>query len=884
MTPLRDAIARLDDTLRDLEDPDEIGFRGAKLIGETLGVSRAGYGTINKADETITIERDWNAPGIKSLAGTLHFRDYGSYIEDLKAGRTVVFADAETDPRTRDRAAALKAISAQSVVNMPLTEQGGFVALLYLNHQTARPWSEEELRFIREAAERIRTTAERRRVEQELRDEAQALHVLNRTGAAIAANLDLAEVVQIVTDAGVELTGAAFGAFFYNVVNEAGESYTLYTLSGAPREAFSKFPMPRNTAIFGPTFAGEGTVRSDDILQDPRYGHNAPYKGMPEGHLPVRSYLAVPVQSRSGEVIGGLSFGHPQPGRFNVRAERLMTGLAGQASIAIDNARLFEAAQKEISQRKAAEDKLRELNTILELRNAEEAERRGRAEERFRLLVQSVTDYAIYMLDTKGHVSSWNPGAERFKGYSADEIMGQHFSRFYTEEDKAADVPRIALETAESVGRFETEGWRVRKDGSRFWASAVIDPIRTEDGRLIGFAKVTRDLTEKRETEERLRQSQKMEAVGQLTGGLAHDFNNLLAGISGSIEMMQTRLAQGRAQEVDRYLLAAQGAVKRAAALTHRLLAFSRRQTLDPQPTNPNRLLFELEELVRRTMGPGIEVEVVGASGAWPILVDPNQLENAILNLCINARDAMPTGGKLTIETANRWIDARAARQQDLPEGQYVSICVTDTGTGMPPEVKAKAFDPFFTTKPLGEGTGLGLSMVYGFARQSGGQVRIYSEVGQGTTMCIYLPRHNADAAAEEDNVIQDRPSPVGRGEVVLVIDDEPTIRMLIGELLAEAGYAVIEAPDGPAGLKVLESNARIDLLITDVGLPGGLNGRQIADAARVNRPDLKVLFITGYAENAVVSKGRLEKGMYVATKPFKMDELAARIREIVRE
>jgi PAS domain S-box-containing protein len=881
---LRDAIGRLHDILRDLEDPDEIAFMGAKFIGETLGVSRAGYGTINKAEETITIERDWNAPGIKSLAGTLRFRDYGSYIEDLKVGRTVVFADAETDPRTRDRAPALKAISAQSAVNMPLTEQGGVVALLYLNHQTARPWSEEELGFIREAAERIRTTVQRRRAEQELREEAQALQVLNRTGAAIASNLDLAEVVQIVTDAGVELTRAAFGAFFYNVINDAGESYTLYTLSGAPREAFSKFPMPRNTAIFAPTFTGEGTVRSDDILEDPRYGRNAPYKGMPEGHLPVRSYLAVPVQSRSGQVIGGLFFGHQQPGIFNARAERLMTGLAGQASIAIDNARLFEAAQKEIAQRKAAEEKLRELNTTLELRSAEEAERRGKAEERFRLLVQSVTDYAIYMLDTNGHVSSWNPGAERFKGYSADEIMGQHFSRFYTEEDKAADIPRIALETAQSVGRFEAEGWRVRKDGSRFWASVIIDPIRTEDGRLIGFAKVTRDLTEKRETEERLRQSQKMEAVGQLTGGLAHDFNNLLAGISGSIEMMQTRLAQGRAQEVDRYLLAAQGAVKRAAALTHRLLAFSRRQTLDPQPTNPNRLLLELEELVRRTMGPSIEVEVVGTSGAWPILVDPNQLENAILNLCINARDAMPNGGKLTIETANRWMDTRAARQQDLPEGQYVSICVTDTGTGMPPDVKAKAFDPFFTTKPLGEGTGLGLSMVYGFARQSGGQVRIYSELGEGTTMCIYLPRHNADVAAEENNAIEDRPLSDGQGEVVLVIDDEPTIRMLIGELLAEAGYAVIEAPDGPAGLKVLESNARIDLLITDVGLPGGMNGRQIADAARVNRPDLKVLFITGYAENAVVSKGRLEKGMYVATKPFKMDELAARIREIVRE
>jgi PAS domain S-box-containing protein len=733
-------------------------------------------------------------------------------------------------------------------------------------------------------ANQVAVSWRRAGVETALRAEAHALQVLNRTGAAIAARLDLAEIVQIVTDAGVELTAAEFGAFFYNVRNDAGESYTLYTLSGVPREAFSEFPMPRNTAIFAPTFAGQSIVRSDDILKDPRYGHNAPYKGMPEGHLPVRSYLAVPVHSRSGEVLGGLFFGHSQPGVFGARAEKLMTGLAGQASVAIDNSHLFDASQKEIAHRKFVEEKLLQLNLTLEERIAEEVAQRGKAEDRFRLLVQSVTDYAIYMLDPDGRVSSWNPGAERLKGYLADEIIGEHFSRFYTEEDKQAGIPRIALETAKRAGRFEAEGWRVRKDGSRLWANVIVDPIRKDDGTLIGFAKVTRDLTEKREAEERLRQSQKMESVGQLTGGLAHDFNNLLAGISGSLEMMQARLAQGRIQEVDRYFLAAQGAVKRAAALTHRLLAFSRRQTLDPRPININQLLAGLEELVRRTMGPSIEVEIVGTSGMWPVLADPNQLENAILNLCINARDAMTDGGKLTVETANKWLDARAAREQDLPEGQYVSVCVTDTGTGMPPDVVAKAFEPFFTTKPLGEGTGLGLSMVYGFARQSGGQVRIYSEVGQGTTMCIYLPRHNADAAPDEGPEISGPPRAHGEGEVVLVIDDEPTIRMLIGELLAESGYAVIEAPDGPAGLKVLESNARIDLLITDVGLPGGMNGRQVADAARVSRPNLKVLFITGYAENAVVSKGRLEKGMFVATKPFKMDTLAARIREIINQ
>ena len=524
----------------------------------------------------------------------------------------------------------------------------------------------------------------------------------------------------------------------------------------------------------------------------------------------------------------------------------------------------FAKVTRDLTERRAAE---------LELRQSE---------ERFRLLVQSVTDYAIYMLDIEGRVSSWNAGAERFKGYSADEIMGEHFSRFYSDEDKAAGVPHRALETARREGRFEAEGWRGRKDGSRFWASVIIDPIKNDEGELIGFAKITRDLTEKRAIEEQLRQSQKMEAVGQLTGGIAHDFNNLLTGISGSLEMMQIRMAQGRTADFERYFIAAQGAVKRASSLTHRLLAFSRRQTLDPKPTNINRLLAGLEDLIRRTAGPAIEVELVGASGLWPTLIDPNQLENAGLNLCINARDAMPDGGKLTIETGNKWLDERAARQQDLPVGQYVSVCVTDTGTGMTPDVVAKAFEPFFTTKPLGEGTGLGLSMIYGYARQTGGQVRIYTEIGEGTTMCRYLPRHSSDDIAEDELVLPSVPEALGEGEVVLVIDDEPTIRMLIAETLADLGYAVIEAADGPSGLKALEANQRIDLLITDVGLPGGMNGRQVADAARVNRPDLKVMFITGYAENAVIGRGRLGRGMYVLTKPFQMEILADRIRQII--
>jgi CheY-like chemotaxis protein len=333
---------------------------------------------------------------------------------------------------------------------------------------------------------------------------------------------------------------------------------------------------------------------------------------------------------------------------------------------------------------------------------------------------------------------------------------------------------------------------------------------------------------------------------------------------------------------VERYSIAAQGAAKRAAALTHRLLAFSRRQTLDPRPTDVNRLVGGLQDLVTRTVGPDVKVEVVTSAGLWSTLVDPNQLENAILNLCINARDAMPSGGRLTVETGNRWIDQRTGRERDLDPGQYVSLCVSDTGTGMTPEVIAKAFDPFFTTKPLGLGTGLGLSMIYGFARQSGGQVRIYSEVGEGTNVCIYLPRHFGDADDAEPEAELTAAPRAGAGETVLVVDDEPTVRMLVVEVLEELGYSAIEAGDGPAGLKILQSSVRIDLLVTDVGLPGGMNGRQMADAARVHRPHLRVLFITGYAENAVVGNGHLEPGMHVMTKPFAMEALAGRIKDLI--
>ncbi len=415
--------------------------------------------------------------------------------------------------------------------------------------------------------------------------------------------------------------------------------------------------------------------------------------------------------------------------------------------------------------------------------------------------------------------------------------------------------------------------------------------VETERDRVTAELRTLTETLEQRVTErsadlmraeEQLRQSQKMEAVGQLTGGLAHDFNNLLTGVMGGLELLKTRITQGRFNDVDRYVEAAQGAANRAAALTHRLLAFSRRQTLDPKPTDINRLVSGLEEMVQRTVGPEIVVDTVGPADLWATLVDPGQLENALLNLCINARDAMPDGGRITIETANQRLEQRAARERDMEPGEYVSLYVTDTGTGMPPEVVANALDPFFTTKPIGQGTGLGLSMIYGFTKQSGGQVRIHSEVGKGTTVCLHLPRHRGEAeAAEPVPQLADAPR-AEAGQTVLVVDDEPTVRMLVTEVLEDLGYTAIEAADGTAGLKVLRSDVRIDLLVTDVGLPGGLNGRQMTDAARVVRPELKVLFITGYAEKAVLSHGHLQPGMHVLIKPFLMEALANRIKELI--
>jgi PAS domain S-box-containing protein len=517
-----------------------------------------------------------------------------------------------------------------------------------------------------------------------------------------------------------------------------------------------------------------------------------------------------------------------------------------------------------------------------------------RTAERDRLW--ELSDDLLVVADYEGRLLRVSPSWTRVLGYGEAELYAMHYRAILHPEDfvnvvsEAFDIMRATGESRRIENRL------LRRDGTWRWFAWTISP---EPGgeRLTG---VGRDISVEKErqlalasAQDALRQAQKMEAVGQLTGGLAHDFNNLLTGITGSLELLKLRLARGESQGIERYVDTAQGAAKRAASLTHRLLAFSRRQTLDPRHTDVNRLVADMDELIRRTVGPQITTQQQTAPALWTALVDRNQLESALLNLCINARDAMPDGGRLTIVTTNDTLDERAARALGVAAGDYVSLAVTDDGCGMAPDDIARAFDPFFTTKPIGQGTGLGLSMVYGFAQQSGGIARIVSRVGSGTTVQLYLPRRDADPAsgrASSAETDSDADAAACTPDIdaqvpsatVLIIDDEPAIRMLAAEVLEELGYATLQAEDGPSGLVLLRSPAAIDLLITDVGLPNGMNGRQVADAAKVLRPALKVLFITGYAENAVLNHGHLDAGMQVLTKPFAMEVFARRVADLI--
>lgn len=520
----------------------------------------------------------------------------------------------------------------------------------------------------------------------------------------------------------------------------------------------------------------------------------------------------------------------------------------------------------DITASKTAESELRDLAQTLEDRVAERTKERDRVWNRAR-------DLFVVMSPDRRYVAT-NPAWSSMLGYEADELIGRSHGVLVHPDDDDARQGLIA--DLRAGLRVEDIDLRIRaKDGSYRWINWTFIP---EDSAIYGIG---RDVTERKELEAQLRQSQKMEAVGQLTGGLAHDFNNMLTGVMGGLDMARRRISQGRIEEAAAFMDAATQAAERAAGLTHRLLAFSRRQSLDTRPTDVNGLILSIEDLLRRTLGEQVSLGLALDPETWRVRTDPNQLENALLNLAINARDAMPDGGLLTLDCHNLRMDHPSKVGVDeLEPGDYVVIGVSDTGTGMSPEVLAKVFDPFFTTKPLGQGTGLGLSMVYGFVRQSGGHVGLYSTPGVGTTVKLYLPRLRGEA---DEKVAEAAPvvAPRGSGERVLLVEDDPQVRLLVRTVLEELGYQAIEAVDGPSALPILESSAPLNLLVTDVGLPG-MNGRQLADLARSQRPGLPVLFMTGYAASAAERAAFLEPGMRMISKPFPIETLAVTLRDIL--
>jgi PAS domain S-box-containing protein len=495
-------------------------------------------------------------------------------------------------------------------------------------------------------------------------------------------------------------------------------------------------------------------------------------------------------------------------------------------------------------------------------------------EQRFQMLVAAISDYAIYMLDSEGHINSWNTGAQRFKGYATHEILGRHFSCFYTPEDNDAGMPARALQTAQMEGKYEAEGWRVRKDGSRFWASVVIDPIRNESGDLVGFAKVTRDITEKRDAAEALNkanaalfQSQKMEALGQLTGGVAHDFNNLLSVISSGIDLLSMQNQKGESKVLE----SMRRAVERGAGLTQHLLSFARQQPLQPEKHNVNELIGSFESVLRRAGNASVTFDIRLESQLNAVLIDATRFQTSLLNLVVNARDAMPDGGKLSISTENVVLSTNQIGS--LGAGPYVRIVVADNGEGMPPDVVARAFEPFFTTKEMGKGTGLGLSQVYGFINQSGGDIAIDSTVGEGTRICMYLPIHDGDGAVAEYK------SAETGIEKVLIVEDEPDLLDVAAELFRAIGYEVLTASSGAEAVDLLERTKNINILFSDIVMPNGMNGVELARLARQRYPDLKIILASGYPLPILNAEhGNLDSFPFIH-KPYQLSELAKKLR-----
>jgi len=696
------ALVRLSDLIREAETIADLSHATGLVVGETLHVSRVGYGTVNPVTDDLTVVRDWNAPGVQSLAGVLNLRDFGSFVDDIKAGNFIAIADVREDLRTAMAAGALEARHVRSFVNFPIVEDEQTVAVLYINHAEVRHWRAEDLAFFKEVGERTRTAIERLRATDALKRREAELRELNeqlevRVAEALAERKVFSDVIDRSTSA----------------VTALDLEFRILAINKSNVDAFEQ--------VYG---------------KRPRIGD-------------------------------------------------LFLDLFEGVSCHVDQ-------QREIWQR---------------------------------------------------------------------ALAGEEFS---------------------IVQAFGDDRFDRRYDEVRFAA------LRDSRGQIIGASSMSYDVTDKVRAEQQLeaaqdqlRQAQKMEAVGQLTGGIAHDFNNMLAVVTGSLDLLDRRTPgdDGRAK---RLISSAMEASKRAANLTKRLLAFSRQQPLDPEILDINKLVSGMSDLFRHSLGAEVRLETVVAGGIWPVFIDPNQLESVLLNLAVNARDAMPGGGHLTIETQNAHLDTRyVADEPGVAPGHYVMVAVTDTGTGMPAEVIAKAFDPFFTTKEVGKGTGLGLSQVYGFVKQSGGHVKIYSEVGQGTTIKIYLPRYLGLASSSDaDTNEAERPAAESR-ELILVVDDEDIVRHFSAEALGELGYGVLLAASAAEAMTIIAERADIDLLFTDIVMPE-VNGRKLAELVHPLRPNLPILYTTGYTRNAIVHNGVLDAGVEMIGKPFTLDELALKVREVL--
>ena len=862
-----EVLALLGERIREIGDPDELAYAAAELLGRHFRVSRAGYGTIDTKAETITIERDWNAPGIQSLAGTLHFRNYGSYIEDLKRGKTVVFEDAETDPRTADGAEALKAISAQSVVNMPVTEQGGFVALLYLNHAEARGWSADELALIGEVADRTRVAVERLRAESALRDSEERLSFLDRLGKAIASAPDADGVMAITTRLLGEHLGVSICAYA-----DMEPDQDHFTIRGDwSAEGSASIVGHYSLADFGGLAVANLRAGEPLVVKDIR-AELPPEAAKTFLDIGIGATICMPLV-KQGRLTALMAVHDKSPRAWTEREEALVLEVTDRSWAHVERVRSQQLARQ--------------------------------SEERLRLATEAAAigtwDYDLVADELK-----WDDKCRALFGWPAGapvDYDNVFLKAIHPEDSKRADDAVQAALVPGSPGydiEYRTIGV---EDGVERWIAAKGEAI-FEGERAVRFigtviditarkraeeelqelnatleARVREEVAERTRMQEHLRQAQKMEAVGQLTGGIAHDFNNMLAVVIGGLNLVQRRLANGDT-DVQRFVDGAIDGAQRAAELTRRLLAFSRQQPLSPKRLNLNRVVAGMSELLSRTLGETVAVETVLGAGLWNVEIDPVQLESALLNLSVNARDAMPSGGKLTIDTSNAHIDARTSKEYAVPEGQYVLVGITDTGTGMSGEVMAKAFDPFFTTKDVGKGTGLGLSQVYGFVRQSGGHVKIYSEPGIGTTVKLYLPRSYAEGEETADLAADTLHASV-EGETVMVVEDEERVRAMAVEALRDLGYSVIEMRGPQAALDAIAAGQRPSLLFTDVVMPE-MSGRDLVEKVLAIAPELKVLYTTGYTRNAIVHNGTLDAGTELLSKPYTIDELARKVRVIL--